>query len=574
MDRRTVLARLTRLAPGLAAFVHYRREDLRHDIVAGVCVASVALPVGVAYAELAGFNPAIGLYSCLWPLVAYALFGTSRQLIVGPDAATCALIAASLTPLAAPGSDAYLALSMTLAFVAGLICIAAGLIGLGACADFLSRPILTGFMNGIAISIALGQVGKLLGFRIETTGIIRPFIEIVEKVGQTHLPTLAVGLGAFALLVALPKAAPRVPTALATLAIAACVVGLFSLDSHGVRTIGAVPAGLPWFTVPRIPFNKLDTLVVDAAGIALISFCSAMLTARSFAARNRYEIDDDREFAAIGAANIVSALTQGFAISGADSRTAMNDMAGGRTQLASLVAAATIGLVLVFLTKPLQYVPTPALGAVLVMAAVSLVDLATLRTLWRESRGEFFICVSATLGVVLFGSLKGILLAVVLALFRFIRLVARPPCEVLGTVEGMKGFHSIARHANARQTPGLCLFRFNAPIVFFNARHFKLSAINAINATVPAPRWFVLDAIAVTSLDVTGRRVVEELREELARRGVTFVLAGRRTQRLEWRERHGLSQVVDEQLHFPTLRTAVRAFHTKQQADSQPDSQM
>ncbi|MFC0398849.1 SulP family inorganic anion transporter [Paraburkholderia rhizosphaerae] len=560
-DRRTVLARLARLAPGLASFVHYRRDDLRHDIVAGVCVASVALPVGVAYAELAGFNPAIGLYSCLWPLVAYALFGTSRQLIVGPDAATCALIAAALTPFAAPGSDAYLALSATLTFVAGLICIAAGWVGLGACADFLSRPILTGFMNGIAISIALGQVGKLLGFKIASTGIIRPFIEIVEKIGQTHWPTLAVGSGAFALLIALPKLAPRVPTALATLAIAAGVVGLFSLDSYGVRTIGAVPPGLPWLTLPTLSFTKLDTLVVDAAGIALISFCSAMLTARSFAARNHYEIDDDREFAAIGAANIVSSLTQGFAISGADSRTAMNDMAGGRTQMASLVAAASIGLVLVFLTKPLQYVPTPALGAVLVMAAVSLVDLATLRTLWRESRSEFFICISATLGVVLFGSLRGILLAVVLALFRFIRLVARPSCEVLGTVEGMKGFHSIARHADARQTPGLCLFRFNAPIVFFNARHFRLSVLNAIDASVPTPTWFVLDAITVTSVDVTGRRVVEELREELGRRGVTFVLAGRRTQRLEWREKHGLRHAADNQLHYPTLRAAVQAFH-------------
>jgi high affinity sulfate transporter 1 len=567
-DRRALLTRLARVAPGLAAFVRYRREDLRHDVVAGVCVASVALPVGVAYAELAGLNPAIGLYSCLWPLVAYALFGSSRQLIVGPDAATCALIAASLTPLAAAGSDAYLSMSMTLAFVAGLICIAAGFIGLGACADFLSRPILTGFMNGIAISIGLGQVGKLLGFKIASTGIIRPFIEIVDKIGQTHLPTLVIGLGAFALLLVLPKLAPRVPTALATLAVAACVVRLFSLDAHGVRTIGAVPAGLPWFTVPRIPLAQFDTLVVDAAGIALISFCSAMLTARSFAARNGYEIDDDREFAAIGAANIVSSLSHGFAISGADSRTAMNEMAGGRTQLTSLVAAASIGFVLVFLTKPLQYVPTPALGAVLVMAAVSLVDLATLETLWHESRGEFFICISATLAVVLFGSLKGILLAVVLALFRFIRIVARPSCEVLGTVEGMKGFHGIARHKNAHRTPGLCLFRFNAPIVFFNARHFKLSALKAIAETSPAPQWFVLDAIAVTSVDVTGRRVVEELRDELEQRGMTFVLAGRLTQRLDWLDKHGLSSTADHQLHFPTLRAAVRAFYARQRANT------
>jgi MFS superfamily sulfate permease-like transporter len=332
-----------------------------------------------------------------------------------------------------------------------------------------------------------------------------------------------------------------------------------------------VPAGLPRFTLPHIPLDALDTLVVNAAGIALISFCSAMLTARSFAARNGYEINDDREFVAIGAANIASALSQGFAISGADSRTAMNDMAGGRTQLASLVAAASIAIVLIFLTKPLQYVPTPALGAVLVMAAVSLVDIAALKTLWREARGEFFICVSATLAVVLFGSLKGILLAIVLALFRFIRLVARPSCEVLGTVDGMKGFHSLARHPDARHAPGLCLFRFNAPIVFFNARHFKLSAIKAVADTIPTPQWFVLDAIAVTATDVTGRHAVDELRHELAQRGVTFVIAGRLTQRLDWLERHGLRD-ADRQLHFPTLRAAVRAFNAKQRVKRQGDS--
>jgi MFS superfamily sulfate permease-like transporter len=353
---------------------------------------------------------------------------------------------------------------------------------------------------------------------------------------------------------ATPAANRALLARLATLAIAAA----------GVRTIGAVLAGLPWFTVPSIPLHILDTLVVDAAGTALISFCSAMLTARSFAARNGYEINDDREFAAIGTANIASALTQGFAISGADSRTAMNDMAGGRTQLASLVAAASIALVLVFLTKQAQYVPTPALGAVLVMAAVSLVDIATLKTLWREARGEFYICLSATLGVVLFGSLKGILLAVVLALFRFIRVVARPSCEVPGTVERVKGFHSIARHAGARQPPGLCLFRFNAPIVFFNARHFKLSALKAVAETAPTPQWFVLDAIAVTTVDVTGRHAVEELRQELEQRGVTFVLAGRLTQRLDWLAKHGLSREAEHQLHFPTLRAAVRAFEEKQ----------
>lgn len=564
----TVLARLARVAPGLVAFVRYRREDLRPDVVAGVCVASVALPVGVAYAELAGFNPAVGLYSCMWPLVAYALFGTSRQLIVGPDAATCALVAASIMPLAAVGSPEYLTLSITLAFLAGVFCIAASFIGLGACADFLSRPILTGFMNGIAISIALGQIGKLLGFKIQSAGVVGPLIEIVTKIGQTHWPTLIIGLAAFALLVLLPKYTPRVPAALATLAAAACVTALFALDTHGVRTIGAVPAGLPSFVVPHFSFGTLDTLAVDAAGIALISFCSATLTARSFAAKNGYEIEDDRELSAIGAANIAAALSQGFAISGADSRTAMNDMSGGRTQLASIVAAAAIAFVLIFLTGPLRFVPIPALGAVLVMAAISLVDIKTLKTLWSETRGEFAICIVATVGVVALGSLKGILLAVALALFRFIRIVARPSYEVLGSVDGMKGFHSTERHPDAHCTPGLCLFRFNSPIVFFNARYFKRTALAVVAGTVPAPQWFVLDAVAVTGVDVTGRHAVEELREELVQRGVSFVLAGRRTQRLDWLRKHGMADVTATELHFPTLRAAVRAFEAARQRDA------
>lgn len=565
-SRRHLLARLSRFAPGIATLLAYRREDLRYDLIAGICVASVALPVGVAYAELAGFNPAVGLYSSIWPLVAYAIFGTSRQLIVGPDAATCALIAASVSQFAVAGSPDYLALSTTLAFVAGIICIGAGVIGLGALADFLSRPILAGFMNGIALSIALGQVGKMLGFSVTSKGIIRPLIEIASKLGGTHLPTLAVALGAFAVLLLLPRYAPKVPTSLATLIVAALVTGLFSLDKYGVRTIGVVPAGLPGITLPQVSWSSLSGLVMDAAGIALISFCSTMLTARSFAAKNGYDLDDDREFAAVGVANIASSLTNGFAISGADSRTAMNDMTGGRTQLASLVAAASIALVLLWLTEPLRFVPTAALGAVLVMAAISLVDLSTPRSLWREARGEFWICLLATLGVVVFGSLPGIVMAIAIALARFIRVVARPSYEVLGTVPGEKGFHSVARHPNADHVAGLCLFRFNAPIVFFNARYFKRSALAALEQADAAPGWFVLDAIAVTGVDATGKLALDELRAELQKRGVSLIVAGRRTQALDWMKRHGLEDVAASELYFPTLRAAVRAFKLSRHA--------
>ena len=553
------LARCFVLAPGLAALVHYRRQDLPHDLVAGLSVAAVALPVGVAYAELAGFNPVIGLYSSVLPVVAYALFGSSRQLIVGPDAATCALVAAVVAPLGVDDPQKYLAMSMTLTLLAGLLCVGASFLKLGALADFLSHPILAGFMNGIALSIALGQLSKIVGFKIEAGGILPRFIELAEKIGQTHLPTLVVGLASFVVLLILPKLLPRLPAALAVMVLAALTVGLLGLDARGVNIVGEVPAGLPALAIPGIPLDSLNQLLGGAAGIALISFTSLVLTARSFAAKNGYDIDADRDMAALGAANIAAAVTQGFAVSGADSRTAMSDAAGGRTQLAGLVAAGAIALVLIFLTGPLKYVPQAALGAVLVMAAYSLIDIATLRALWREDKEEFAISIIATLGVVWIGSIDAVLFAVLLALLRFVRIVARPPCEVLGVVEGIPGFHSIARHAGAHTVPGLCLFRFNSPIVFFNAPYFKRSALEAVAAAGPGLRWLVLDAVPVTSHDATGRRTLRELERELAARDIHIAIAGRQTEFTNWRRARRLDELRPSTVRqFPTLRQAVR----------------
>src|SRR5262249_51949540 len=375
--RPSLIDRVGRIAPGLASLARYRREDLSHDVVAGLSVAAVALPVGVAYAELAGFHPVVGLYSSILPLAAYALFGSSRQLVVGPDSATCALVAAAVAPLAAGDPAQYLSLSVALAFLAGLLCIGASFLKLGALADFLSRPILTGFLNGVALSIMLGQLGKIFGFGIDAGGIAPRLLEFASKIGNTHLPTLAVGACSFAVLLVSPKLLPRVPAALAVMALAALAVGLLGLDARGVHIVGEVPAGLPALTVPHFSLDTLKPVLVNAAGIALISFTSLMLTARSFAAKNGYDVDADRDMAALGAANIAAAVSGGFAVSGADSRTAMSDAAGGRTQVTGLVSAAAIALVLVFLTGPLKYVPVPALGAVLVMAGVSLVNIGT-----------------------------------------------------------------------------------------------------------------------------------------------------------------------------------------------------
>lgn len=556
---------LARIAPGLAALARYRAADLPHDVVAGLSVAAVALPVGVAYAELAGFNAVAGLYASMLPLVAYALFGSSRQLIVGPDAATCALVAAAVAPLAGDDPAHYLAMSMTLTLLAGLLCIGASFLKLGGLADFLSRPILVGFMNGMALSIALGQMGKLLGFEIEAGGIIPRFVEVAEKIHLTHLPTLALAIGAFVVLLLSPRLLPRLPAALVAMVAAAAAVALFGLDLHGVRIVGEVPAGLPALAIPSVPLQQLQPLLISAAGIALIAFSSAMPTARSFAAKNGYEVDADRDLAALGVANVAAAVAQSFAVSGADSRTAMNDAAGGRTQLAGLVAAGAIALVLVFLTSPLKYVPHPALGAVLVMAAYSLVDFKALGTLWRETRSEFLISIIATLAVVVAGSIDAILIAVVLALLRFIRIVARPVCEVLGKEEGFRGFHSLTRHPEAKTIPGLCLFRFNSPVVFFNAPYFKQSALHAAMQAGPELRWFVLDAVPVTITDVTGRHAMAELQRELAAHGVKLAFAGRQTEIAQWLETKGKAELAERLLLFPTLSEAVRAFKGREE---------
>jgi high affinity sulfate transporter 1 len=560
-----VTERLGRVAPGLLALLHYRIADnLQYDFVAGLSVAAVALPVSVAYAELAGFNPVVGLYSSILPLVAYAVFGTSRQLIVNPDAATCAMIAAAVAPDASGNADLYLSLSITLTFFTGLICIVAGFFRLGAFADFLSKPILVGFLNGIAISIFLGQVGKLLGFSILSSGVIPRLIEIFAKLSQTHALTLAVGLGSLAVLFLSVRLLPRMPAALLVLAMAGAASALLALDARGVAVLGQVPAGLPRLRWPTLPLDELATMMADAAGLALVLFSSGVLTARSFAAKGHYTIDVDREFAAFGAANIASALSQGFAVTGADSRTAVGVAAGGRTQVTGLVAAASIAVVLLFLTEPLQYVPTAALGAVLLYAAFALFDVSTLRDIWKIDRLEFGLAIITMLGVVAVGPIKGILIVVALALARFVKQIARPRDEILGIVEGLPGFHSIERHSAAKTFPGLTLFRFNGPLAFFNADYFKGRALAAIEAAGPDLQWFVIDAISISDIDFGGLTALRDLRVALEAKGVSLIIAGRRTEFIAWLKRIDLYRDEVGDLLFPTLRQAVKAY--RQQA--------
>ncbi|MGO9388674.1 SulP family inorganic anion transporter [Rhodoblastus sp.] len=542
-------------APGLAALLRYKPSDVKADVAAGLAVASVAIPVGVAYAELAGFSPEIGLYSSILPLVAYAIFGSSRQVIVGPDAATCALVAAAVGPLAGNDPSLYAALSVTLALLTGLFCIAASFLRLGALADFLSKPILVGFLNGVALSIVLGQIGKLLGFTITAKRIIPTFIEVLGKLDQIQLPTALVALSAFAVLIATARYARSVPASIVAMAVTGGAVALFGLEAQGVKTLGVVPGGLPALRLPQLDWSLLPGLSAEAAGLALVSFSSLMLTGRSFASKNGYEVDPDQDLAALGVANLASALSQGFTISGADSRTAVADAAGGRTQATGLVAAAVVALALVFLTGPLRYVPVPAMAAVLVMASLSLVDLGTVRMLYRIDPVEAGLSLLATVGVVAVGAVNAILFVVVLALLRFVRLVSRPRIEILGKVDGLPGFHSLARHEQAQAEPGLLFFRFNGPLVFFNASFFKQKMLEAVGEAGPSLHHVVLDMLPVSEIDATGLFALKEINDALAARGISLCAAGRATEWRHWLERRDFDTSIPI---FPTLRAALR----------------
>lgn len=558
-------ALIGRFAPGLRQLLEYRREWLGIDLVAGVSVAAVAVPTAIAYAQLIGFEPIVGLYAAILPLVAYALFGTSRQLIVNPDAATCAIFAATVLPLAAGDSDALRSLSMALAVLTGLVCIAAGIFRLGFLADFLAKPILVGYLNGVAISIFVGQVGKVVGFPMHSRGIIQMLIELGGKLHQIHLPTLAVGLTTFAVIMGSKRLWPRAPAPLlATVAAVALVYGL-GLEDRGVAVVGELPAGLPGLNWPKFDAENLKLLLGGAVGVALVSFSSGMVTARSFAARNRYDIDVDQEFIALGACQIASGLSQGFAVTGADSRTAVNDAMGGKSQMVGLIAAATMAAVLFFLTEPIRYLPVAALGAVLIVAAIGLFDIGALRKMWRVNRAECFLSLFTMVGVIWLDLLQGILLAVGSALLLLITRVSRPPDTLLGRAPGMRGWLDMAHTVEATTPTGLIVYRFGSGIVFFNAGYFKKRVMELI-AGHPDIQWFILDGSTINTVDVTGAEMLESLVGELASSGVRFGLANVQHGVRNNLERAGILERIGAEFIFPTLNTASDAFLSRTRA--------
>ncbi|MFO1315095.1 MAG: SulP family inorganic anion transporter [Burkholderiales bacterium] len=552
--------RLARFAPGWPALAGYRRDDFPHDLAAGLAVAAVAIPGSVANAQLAGFSPVVGLYASTLPMIAYALFGTSRQLMVGPSAASGAIVAAAVAPLAGGDDVLYLALATALTAIAGLLCIGASFLRLGAVADFLSKPILIGFMNGVAINVVLSQIGVLFGVRIEAAGILPRFWEFLGSLPATHVPTLLVGATTIAVLVVSPRLISRLPAALIAMVVTGAGVQALGLEAHGVRTIGPVPGGFPMPGIPAFSLDLLPTLIAEAAGLALVLFSSSMLAARSFADRNRYDIDADREIAALGVANLAAAFVQSFAVQGTNSRTAVGEVAGGRTQVTGIVAAIVIAVVVALLTWPLQFIPRVALAAVLVVAGGSLFDWRAVQMIRRIDRREFWIAMAATVGVILVGVMNAILVAVVLALVNFVQLSARPRVERLGEIGGEPGLHSLERHPEAAAPDGLVLFRFNGALIFFGAAYFKREVGKAVAAAGPGVRWFVLDLVPVTMIDATGVYALREVFDELRARGIEPCLAGRAEEWAEWAARRGFEREMGELRFFASMGQAVAAY--------------
>lgn len=554
---------ITTWIPLLGDLRSYRREWLSRDVIAGLSVTAVQVPTAIAYANMAGFPPQVGLYASMLPVLVYALFGSSRQLIVGPDAATCALVAAALLPLAHDDMVQYIKLSAALSIMAGALMVLGGTARLGFIVNFFARPILIGFLTGIAISIITGQLGKLVGITIVNRDFVPALLELIKRLGETHRYSLAVGLGTLALLVVMKRLIPRAPLALIALLVAGVGVFLLGWAQNDVKLVGAVPSGLPKLAVPGLGYSAVQNIFMDAAGLVIVSFTSGMLTARSFATRNGYGIDADREMRAIGLANVASGLSGGFAISGADSRTAVNDASGGKTRLVSVIAAlATAGVVL-FLSEPLSQLPLAALAAVLIFSAWGLLDINGLRRLWTIDRFEFSLSLLTMLGVLIIGVLPGVVFAIVLALLHVLAKIYRPAETILGVVPNMPGYNDVNWSDKATQRPGVIICRFEAPLLFFNAERFKNRLLFLVDNANPRPRWFVLSAEAITQLDITGAVAVDELHAELKSRDVQLVIARPKRYMQKYGQPLKLGEKIGRENIFLTVESAVESIQLR-----------
>ena len=519
--------------PGLATMLHYKRHYFGNDVKAGLSVAAVSLPVSIAYAELTGVGAIAGLYSTILPLIVYALFGSSRQLIVGPDTATCAVVAAVVFPLAANDPILRWQLVVILTIMIGIWCIIAGKLHLGTLADLLSQPILIGLLNGISITIMVDQLAKALGFRYDYSYLIERVVYFPFKISQIHLLTTFVSFLTLVILVGLKRIRPRYPAPLFAVVIMTFLSWLFNFDSYNVRIIGDVTSDF----IPMeswIDFDKglMRDLVVPSLNIAIICFVSMMITVRSFASKNNYETNADVEFKALGMANIAAGLSQGFVVSGTSSRTAVNDANGGKTQLVSIIAAIIIGLVVLLFLSPLKYIPTCVLGVILIYSSISLINFQTIKRFFKFDRDAFYLSLTTFISVLVIGIIPGMALAVLLGLFLFLRRVFRPKDQLLGMDESGR-IHSIGQYVQPLKNT--LIYRFNSPLTYFNIAYFKRRIISYIDESEEPINYVIVDAIpCFTYKDVSVLSGIDELVKSLKVRNVTLILSGRRKTLKNW----------------------------------------
>ena len=552
-----------RWIPAVQTLRTYQRSWLARDVVAGIVVTALLVPAGMGYAEASGLPPIYGLYATIVPLVMYAIVGPSRILVLGPDSSLAPLIAATVLPLAAGSEEEAVALAGLLAVFSGVLCLLAGLARFGFLTDLLSKPVRYGYMNGIALTVLVSQLPKLFGFSIDAEGLIpetRAFVSGLAD-GEMNLAALLIGVACLGVIFAFKRWRPRVPGVLVAVIGATVVAGAFGLARrYDLAVVGPLPQGLPSFALPSVSASHLGPLLAGAFGIALVSFADTSVLSRTFAIRGGYRVDPNQELLALGAANVTAGLFQGFSVSSSASRTPVAESAGAKTQVTGLVGAMAIALMLLLFPNLVRNLPDSALAAVVISAAIGLIEVAGVRRLYRLRRTEFALSIVCFLGVALLGVIQGIFIAVGLALMDFIRRAWRPYDAVLGRVDDLKGYHDVTRHPEARLIPGLVLFRWDAPLFFANAELFADHVRQAI-ATSPTPvRWVVVAAEPVTDLDTTAADVLRRLDGELAGEGIDLRFAEMKGPVKDRLKRYALFERLGADHFYPTIGTAVRAY--------------
>ena len=557
-------SRVSALLPGLAVLRGYRIGWLRADVIAGLTVGAMLIPQSMAYAELAGLAPEFGFYAVIGALIVYTLVGTSRHLGVGPEPGTAILAATGVGAIAAGDPERYIALMAALALVVSGICLGAAVARLGFLASVLSKPVLVGYITGVGLTLLTSQLASFTGVPITSDTFFPRLRDLLANLGDVEGATLALAVGTLALILALRRVAPQVPGALVGVVSATVIVSLFTLERHGIAVVGAIPGGLPVPSLPDVSVSDVGQLLPVAAGVALVGYSDNVLTARSVAAGRGYRIDANQELLALGLTNLSSGLSQGFPISSSASRTAVPASLGSKTQIVSLAASAFVVVTLLALRPLLAHIPRAALAAVIVSAAIAIIDVAGYRSLWKVSREEFALAVVAAFGVIVFDVLVGVLVAVTLSIVVALYRIARPHDAILGDYPGFDGWVDVGAYPEAVTEPGLVVYRFDAPLFFANADRFRERVEQALAENPGEEDWLVLDFEGVGALDATALDVLAEFLHRLADLGVRVVAVARTNEHVLARlERAALVEPAGTLRVFPTINSAVRAYRQR-----------